>query len=303
MNNDMKKENVFDWFFRLIKGMFIGLGVILPGVSGGALAAVFGIYERMISFLSNIFKDFWKNVSFFIPVGVGAIVSVFALSHPLDYFLKHNKVQVLWCFIGCIIGTLPALWREAGKEGRKKIHIWVAVITAIVACVGLLLARQYLNVEVPQNTFTWIMAGAIFAFGFIIPGLSPSNFLMYMNLYEPMNEGIKNLDMSILIPVAIGGIACVLLFAKLIGYILKRAYAPIFHFIFGVVVASTVIILPAFKDYTGMTVAADIVTVLLAIAGFAVGYSMELLDKKFKSNETLPDQGNQDGSDNNDNGN
>ena len=281
----MKKESVFDWFFRLIKGMFIGLGVILPGVSGGALAAVFGIYERMITFLSNIFKDFWKNVFFFIPVGVGAIASVFLLSHPLDYFLKHNKVQVLWCFIGCIVGTLPALWREAGKEGREKIHIVISIVTAIIACVGLLLAKQYMNVEVPQNFFTWIMAGAIFAFGFIIPGLSPSNFLMYMNMYEAMNEGIKNLDFSILIPVAIGGIACVLLFAKLIGYILKKAYAPIFHFIFGVVVASTVIILPSLQDYIGISVGGVIVTVLLFLAGLAVGLSMELLDKKFKQVE------------------
>jgi Predicted membrane protein len=281
----MKKESVFDWFFRLIKGMFIGLGVILPGVSGGALAAVFGIYERMITFLSNIFKDFWKNVLFFIPVGVGAIASVFLLSHPLDYFLKHNKVQVLWCFIGCIVGTLPALWREAGKEGRNKIHIVISIVTAIIACIGLLLAKQYMNVEVPQNFFTWIMAGAIFAFGFIIPGLSPSNFLMYMNMYEAMNEGIKNLDFSILIPVAIGGIACVLLFAKLIGYILKKAYAPIFHFIFGVVVASTVIILPSLKDYITISVGGVIVTVLLFLAGLAIGLSMELLDKKFKQVE------------------
>ena len=281
----MKKENVFDWFFRLIKGMFIGLGVILPGVSGGALAAVFGIYERMIAFLSNIFKDFWKNVFFFIPVGVGALFSVFALSHPLDYFLKHDKVQVLWCFIGCIIGTMPALWREAGKEGRKKIHVTIAIVTAIVACIGLLLARQYMNVEVPQNMFTWAMAGAIFAFGFIVPGLSPSNFLIYMNMYEAMNEGIKNLDFSILIPVAIGAIACILVFAKLMGYILKKAYAPIFHFIFGVVVASTVIILPAMADYQGMTVVEIIATAVLFLVGLGIGLSMELLDKKFKKVE------------------
>ena len=265
--------------------MFIGLGVILPGVSGGALAAVFGIYERMIAFLSNIFKDFWKNVFFFIPVGIGALFSVFALSHPLDYFLKHNTVQVLWCFIGCIVGTLPALWREAGKEGRKNAHIVITIITAIVVCTGLLLARQYMNVEVPQNTLTWVMAGAIFAFGFIVPGLSPSNFLLYMNMYEAMNEGIKNLDLSILIPVTIGAIACILVFAKLMGYILKRAYAPIFHFIFGVVIASTVIIFPVPKDYAGITMPAIIVTILLFLVGFMVGLSMEILDRKFKKTE------------------
>ena len=267
--------------------MFIGLGVILPGVSGGALAAVFGIYERMISFLSNIFKDFWKNVFFFIPVGIGALFSVFALAHPLDYFLKHNEAQVLWCFIGCIIGTFPALWREAGKRGRKNAHVILTIIVAIIACIGLLLAREHLNVEVTKNTITWMMAGAIFAFGFIIPGLSPSNFLVYMNLYEPMNEGIKNFDFKILIPVALGAVLCILLFAKLIGYILGRAYAPVFHFILGVVIASTIIIAPMPSAYQGFSTLKTLATILLFVVGVALGYSMDLLDRKFKPDKDI----------------
>ena len=66
----MKNNKIVDWIIRFIKGMFIGTGAILPGVSGGALAAVFGIYERMIEFLANLWKDFWKNVLFFIPFGL-----------------------------------------------------------------------------------------------------------------------------------------------------------------------------------------------------------------------------------------
>ena len=281
----MKTNKFFNWFFRFIKGMFIGLGVILPGVSGGALAAVFGIYERMISFLSNIFKNFWSNVFFFIPVGLGALFSVFALAHPLDFFLVHNEVQVLWCFIGCILGTFPALYRTAGKHGRKPAHLLIMVVTAIVACTALILAREFLNVEVAQNTFSWALAGAIFAFGFIIPGLSPSNFLVYMNLYQPMNEGIKNLDFSILIPVAIGAILCILLFAKLIGHILKLAYTPIFHFILGVVIASIVIIAPLPSAYKGISILEICATVLLFFGGIALGYSMDLLERKFKPEE------------------
>jgi len=263
--------------------MFIGLGIILPGVSGGALAAVFGIYERMISFLSNIFKDFWKNVFFFIPVGIGAIFSVFALAHPLDYFLIHNEVQVLWCFIGCIVGTFPALYRTAGKQGRRPTHLILMIVTAVIACTALILAREFLNVEVAQNTFSWMLAGAIFAFGFIIPGLSPSNFLVYMNLYQPMNEGIKNLDFSILIPVAIGALLCILLFAKLIGHILKLAYTPVFHFILGVVIASIVIVAPVPAAYKGISGLEIIVTILLFLAGIALGYSMDVLERKFKT--------------------
>ncbi len=60
----MSIKSIFDWIYRLIKGMFIGTGAILPGVSGGALAAVFGLYERIIAFLSNPRRDFWRNVLF-----------------------------------------------------------------------------------------------------------------------------------------------------------------------------------------------------------------------------------------------
>ena len=73
-NEKVTQPNKSDWFLRFIKGMFIGSGFILPGVSGGALAAVFGIYERIISFLAHITKNFKENVLFFIPVGLVRVI-------------------------------------------------------------------------------------------------------------------------------------------------------------------------------------------------------------------------------------
>lgn len=279
----MKDNKIFDWFFRFIKGMFIGTGAILPGVSGGALAAVFGIYERIIAFLADIRKDFLKNVIFFIPVGFGAVFGMFALSKPLDYFLETAKIQVMWCFVGCIVGTLPALFREAAKEGRKPRHIVLTIITAAVVLIGLWAANQYFDVAMPQNFFTWMLAGLIFALGMIVPGLSPSNFLIYMQMYKPMTAGISQLDFSVILPLAIGAILCVLLFAKLMSWILSKAYAGVFHFILGVVIASTAIIIPT--DYTGADTGVIVVSVIVFLAGLGVGLLMNWLDKTFKPAE------------------
>lgn len=276
----MKKESIIDWLIRFIKGMIIGTGAILPGVSGGALAALFGIYERMIAFLANLWKDFWKNVLFFIPVGLGGLAGVWLLNKPLNYFLNTAEIQVLWCFVGCIIGTLPALYKEAGKEGRKNKHIVITVVTAVLAFIGLWIARRYMNVEMPLNIGTWIMAGAIFAFGFIVPGLSPSNFLMYFNMYEPLTDGISSLDMRVLIPFGIGALLCVLCFAKLVSMIMKKAYAGIFHFILGVVIASTAIIIPT--DYSKATAGVILVSILVFVIGLALGLSMGKLEAKYK---------------------
>jgi putative membrane protein len=279
----MKAKEWIDWVFRFVKGMFIGTGAILPGVSGGALAAVFGLYERIIAFLSDFRKDFVKNVLFFIPVGLGGLFGMFALSFPLDYFLEHAEIQVLWCFIGCIVGTLPALVKEAGKEGRKPKHIAITVVTAIVGFVGLWLAKQYLDVALPLNIGTWVLAGAIFALGIIVPGMSPSNFLMYFHMYEPMTAGIKSLDFSIIIPLGIGAVLCVLAFAKLMSMILKKAYAGVFHFILGIVIASTAIIAPT--DYSKADAGVIIVSIIVFIAGVALGLFMGWLEKKYKPQE------------------
>lgn len=279
----MKDNKIFDWFFRFIKGMFIGTGAILPGVSGGALAAVFGIYERIIAFLADIRKDFLKNVVFFIPVALGAVFGMVALAYPLDYFLDVAKIQVMWCFVGCIIGTLPAMFREAGKQGRKPYHIAITLITAVVVLIGLWAANLYLDVAMPQNFFTWMLAGVIFALGMIVPGLSPSNFLIYFQMYDPMTEGIKSLDFLVILPLAIGAILCVLLFAKLMSWILKKAYTGVFHLILGVVIASTAIIIPT--DYTGADTGVIVVSGIVFLAGLAVGLLMNWLDKKFKPAE------------------
>ena len=276
----MKYNKIFDWFFRFIKGMFIGTGAILPGVSGGALAAVFGIYERIIAFLADIRKDFLVNVVFFFPIGIGAVFCIVVLTIPLHYFLVNAQIQVMWCFVGCIVGTLPALFRQAGKRGRKTHHTILTIVTAIVVLIGLWVANQYLDVAMPQNFFTWMLSGLIFALGMIVPGLSPSNFLIYFQMYYPMLEGISKLDFSVILPLAIGAVLCVLLFVRLMSWILLKAYAGVFHFILGVVIASTAIIIPT--DYAGVDRGVIIVSVVLCLVGLAVGLSMNWLDKKFK---------------------
>ena len=173
-----------DWLLRFIKGMFIGSGFILPGVSGGALAAVFGMYERLISFLAHITKNFKENVWFFLPVGLGGVTGVFLLSFLVSFLLGAYETTILWFFVGCIAGTVPTLWKEAGKKGRQTTDVVIMVVTFVVAYLFLLYGAQLFDGQVEQNTVTWIIAGGLIGLGMIVPGLSPSNFLVYMGLYK-----------------------------------------------------------------------------------------------------------------------
>ena len=269
-----------DWFLRFIKGMFIGSGFILPGVSGGALAAIFGIYERIISFLAHITKNFKENVLYFLPVGLGGITGVFLLSFGVSFLLGEYETIILWFFVGCIVGTVPSLWKEAGKKGRSQGDKVIMAITFVLAFIFLVYGESLFNGQVVQNTWTWMIAGGLIGLGLIVPGLSPSNFLVYMGMYKAMSDGIKTLNFSIILPIAFGAIVIVLLLSKIMDYIFSIAYAKLFHFILGVVFASTIMIIP--KDYTGFGIMQYGLCFVMLILGALLGSWMSKLEEKYK---------------------
>jgi Predicted membrane protein len=268
-----------DWFLRFVKGMFIGSGFILPGVSGGALAAIFGIYERIISFLAHITKNFKENVLYFIPVGLGGITGVFLLSFAVSFLLGTYETIILWFFVGCIVGTVPALWKEAGKQGRSNRELIILAVSFLAGFLFLWKGSSLFS-EVPQNFWTWVIAGGLIGLGMIVPGLSPSNFLVYMGMYKAMSDGIKELNFGVIIPIAIGGLVTVLGLSKVMDYIFSKAYAQLFHFILGIVFASTVMIVPT--DYIGFTGMNYFACFLLCVAGAGLGAWMSRLEEKYK---------------------
>ncbi len=275
----MNNKKLIDFLLKFLKGMLIGTGAILPGVSGGALAAVFGLYERLIDFIANITKDFKNNFLYFLPVGLGGVAGIFLLSIALSYLFEHAETQILWFFVGCIVGILPSLFKQAQKKGKKNTDYIIMVFSAALL---LVILRKLDNTGInalPLNFYTWIFAGAIFALGLIIPGLSPSNFLVYLGIYKPMTDGIKNLDFSIIIPMGIGAVIILLLLSKLINFIFIKAYSQMFHFIIGVVIASTIMIIPFNSSYT---LAIGIVCVITCMAGIILGLFMNKLEEEYK---------------------
>jgi putative membrane protein len=275
----MEKNRRADWILRFVKGIFIGSGFILPGVSGGALAAVFGIYERIISFLSNIFKDFKENVRFFLPVGLGMFAGMFLFSFVVSYMLGNAETYTLWFFIGCILGMLPALFKQSAKKGRKPWHFLLVALVCAVSFALLKALETIVAVDMPHNMLTWLMAGGIIGLGVIVPGLSPSNLLVYMDLYKPMADGIKGLDLMVVLPLAVGALACVLLLSKLMQYIFSKAYAVLYHCILGIVFASTLIIVPFQYNYLSI---GGLWSLLACAAGAALAFSMSKLEDKYK---------------------
>ena len=262
---------------NFIKGIFIGMGAVLPGLSGGVLATVFGIYQPLINFIANLKKDFKANVKFFLPVAIGGLCGIFILAHGLNFLLTHNFAEVSSFFVGCLLGIFPALTKQAAAFGRKPIHL---VLTVFVALFSFLLLTSPLVTTVatsalPISTSTWVFSGGLIGLGITLPGLSPSNFLLYLNLYQPLSVAISSLNFGILIPVALGMVVTVILTAKLIAYLLTVLYPVVFHMILGLVLTSTVMIVP--REFES-----NLVMALCLIAGIIVGMVMNRLETQAK---------------------
>lgn len=279
--NQKKKNNLFTWFFQFIKGMVIGSGAILPGISGGALTAIFGLYEPIIRFLADIRKDFLRNILYFLPVGLGGLFGVFVLATPIDYALTNYPVHILWTFIGIIIGTLPFLYKEAGKHGRNRKNILLTILTAIITFAFLFFGNDIVQANISENFGAWILGGFIFALGFITPGLSSASFLIYLDLYQPLTKGIRNLNLSIILPVAVSGIISILFLSKIMRLLMNHAYATVFHLILGLIIASTLIIAPERALYDGYRLFDYFLVFIVFIIGLAFGYWMGQLEQEY----------------------
>ncbi|WP_198928234.1 DUF368 domain-containing protein [Tessaracoccus sp. ZS01] len=233
------------WMARLLKGIAVGVGAILPGLSGGVLAVIFKLYDPLIRFLANPRRNFLRNVLFFIPVGIGVGLGILGFAVVVEAAFGKYAAQFVCLFIGFVIGTFPSLYYQAGKRGRSTQHLVIMAVSAAAIFALMLVGGQsgeLLHVE--PSIPAWFGSGALIGLGLIVPGMSPSNFLIYFGLYDKMASGIKALDLGTVIPLALGLIVCVLIFAKAAAWAFDRHYAGMYHFILGMVVGSSLAIFP-----------------------------------------------------------
>jgi putative membrane protein len=274
--NNTKTNGVVDWIVRLLKGVMVGIGFITPGLSGGVLAVVFGIYERLMRFLGNLRDKFVQNVLFFLPVGIGGVIGVVAFSAVVDFAFTNYAGQFTWLFVGFIAGTFPSLFKTSGKQGRKWWHWVLLVLMAGGTFFFMRWMETIRSVQLAPSFVNWLLSGAMIGLGVVVPGMSPSNFLIYLGLYQPMAAGIRHLDFGVIVPLAIGGLACVLLLARLISWLFKKFYAVMYHLILGIVVGSTIAIIPS-----GLRGWALAVSGVLFLVGAVASYALAKLDEKY----------------------
>ena len=268
------------WLRDLLCGVLIGAGAILPGVSGGVLAVVFDIYRPFMEVLTHPREAIPKYGRWFLPIGLGCAIGFLGFAKGIAAAIDVSSTVTTWLFIGLIVGTVPSLFREAGKEGRS-IGSWVSMaVCAGAIFFSLFYVGKVICVTVEPNFWWYNFCGALWGMSLVIPGLTSSSVMMALGLYQPMLEGLARLDFLVLSACLPGMVLTILLLARLVSWFFRKHYSIAFHGIFGIVLASTLVIIPT--SYVG---AWEIVlSAVCCIGGFLLAYFMARLDRRIQEN-------------------
>lgn len=269
----MKEKNtgVLRLVLRVLQGMLIGVGAVLPGISGGVLCVVFGIYKPIMELLSSPIKKCKTHVPRLLPVIVGAVLGFLGVAKVLAFFLERYPDQSVCLFVGLIAGMLPSLFREAGEQGRTR-GSWISLVVAFAVVLALLLSLNVLSVTIAPSFGWYLFCGFCMALSIIAPGMSFSTLLMPLGLYTPLVDGIGNLDFGVLVPAGIGALVTIVCLAKAINALFTHFYSCAFHAIVGIVIAATLVIIPfgSFTQGVGTAVANIVCLVVGVVAALAL---------------------------------
>ena len=269
---------IMRWLRDLLCGFLIGAGAILPGVSGGVLAVVFDIYRPFMEVLTHprtAVPKYWK---WFPPIALGWCAGFLGFAKGIAAAMNLSDAVTVWLFIGLIVGTVPSLFREAGKEGRCAAS-WLSMLACAAAVfAGLFYVSRVVHVEVTPNFWWYNFCGVLWGAGVVIPGMTSSSVMMALGLYQPMLEGLAHLDLLVLSACLPGLVLSVALLARLVSWFFRRYYSVAFHGILGFVIASTLVIIPT--EYTGAGEMA--LSASCCVGGFLLAFFLARLDKRIQ---------------------
>ena len=260
--NQNRQTSPLQFVFRILQGALIGLGAVLPGISGGVLSVIFGIYKPIMELLSNPFKNFKTHVPKLIPVFIGGVIGFLGVANILSFFLEKYPDPSVCVF----------------KKGRSK-GSFISLLVCMCVIFALLIGLQMTSLEVKPNFFWYLFCGFCLALSVIAPGMSFSSLLMPLGLYTPFVDGIGHFDMNILIPAGIGAVVTVICLAKAINALFDHFYSIAFHGIIGIVIAATVMIIPV-SGFT--TPGTALVNGVCVIAGIIAALALDKFNSKVK---------------------
>lgn len=275
------------WILYIIFGVIIGVANIIPGVSGGTMAVVLNIYDKLIDSVSNFRKDFKKSIMFLLPIGIGAVLGIVAFSKLIEFLLTNYPLATNFFFIGLILGSIPMIFKRA-TEDRFRLS---SLVPFLLFLIGMLVLSSFsdgaMSGEVVLQLSTGIfikllVCSAIAAAAMILPGVSGSMVMVILGTYNTVLTAISSMNILMLVPVGIGVLIGIIGGAKVIDLCLKKFPQATFFAILGLILGS---IYPLIANAGFSFSAEGIVAIVLMIvaAGISLAFSSEKLKAKIEA--------------------
>lgn len=276
------KDNIF----LIIKGFIMGIANIIPGVSGGTLAIILGIYEKFIGAISHFFKNFKENFKFLLFVFIGIGLSLITMSNVIDYSYNNFPIPTTLFFVGLVIGGIPLLYNKVkGKAEMKQVSSWVIFAITFMMVIFMALANKIFtdmsSVDFSNMNFTGyilvFVVGAVAAATMVIPGVSGSLVLMLLGYYYPIINLLKELtqfnnivsNLVIAIVFGLGILVGIVLISKLIEFLFNKYETKTYFGVLGFIFASVIAI--PIATFSEIEITFNVLHIIIGIIAAGVG--------------------------------
>ncbi len=274
--------NLKESLLFFLRGLFMGIADIIPGVSGGTIALITGIYERLIKAINDvneliIKQVFKKKISkacknilkldfgFLIPLALGIAIAMLSLSHLMDYLLHEQTALTYAFFFGLILASAIFVYKHAGKNHWKNLIFGMAGLVLSFWIAGLS------TVNASHSVIILFLSGAIAICAMILPGISGAFILVLLGQYEFIIGAIKNLMLDKIVIFGAGAVVGILAFSKLLNYLLKKHKPATMSFLTGLMLGALR------KPYLEISASYGslLQVIIVAVIGFGIVFFLE----------------------------
>lgn len=242
-----------------LKGAWIGGTMLVPGVSGGSMAMILGIYDELIASVSSFFKDIKRHFIFLSIFSGGAILGMIAFAKPISHLLNKYPMPVMYFFVGAVVGSIPLIYK---KSTVREVNFRIIFYTLLGLVTMYLLAQlptDALKSEMHSGLGSFLLlvgAGFVAAIALILPGISVSYMLLLMGMYDETMRAIGEFYLPFLVPLGLGLLIGVMMTTKILERAMSQHPQPTYLIILGFMVGSTM------KVFPGIPAGAEIIICL-----------------------------------------
>ena len=278
-----------------LTGMAIGTAIIVPGISGGTIALIFGAFQRIVDAVDNLFtKKFWSSLLILLPFLIGSIIAVAALVFPFQLAFKYCLFSIVCLFAGFILGSIPRITEELkGQETTKKNIIQLIIGFLIAGIIGVFSVIFLFNekidllfVDRPLYLYLIIFIVGIFSSsGLIVPGFSGSMLLMIIGFYEPILKLVdfSNFGPNVLLGFvfALGVLVGFIILSKLMNSLFEKHRISTLYVVIGFIFGSLISIFVNSKMFSYIGAGLSLLDCILGPVLLGVGLLLSVLMMKY----------------------